>query len=161
VIRIGTRGSALALAQAQNVAAALGAGVDIVPIRTEGDRLAEARLALVGGKGLFVREIEEALLRGDVDVAVHSLKDLPAEPPPGLLLAAFLPREDARDVLATRAPATLEGLRPGAVICESWRAAGSMPWSWRRPDCAASAWLPSTAGRSIQIPSCRRWGRAS
>ncbi|HET7342006.1 MAG TPA: hydroxymethylbilane synthase, partial [Methylomirabilota bacterium] len=79
-MRIGTRGSALARAQARAVAAGLGADTEIVTIRTEGDRLAEARLATVGGKGLFVREIEEALLRGEVDIAVHSLKDLPAEP---------------------------------------------------------------------------------
>src|SRR5207244_3973017 len=85
VIRIGTRGSALALAQARSVAAGLGADAELVPMRTEGDRLAEARLAAVGGKGLFVREIEEALLRRDIDVAVHSLKDLPAEPPAGLV----------------------------------------------------------------------------
>jgi hydroxymethylbilane synthase len=116
VIRIGTRGSALALAQARAVAAGLGADAEIVTIRTEGDRLAEARLAAVGGKGLFVREIEEALLRREVDIAVHSLKDLPAEPPAGLVLAAFPPREDPRDVLAARVPATLEDLKPGAVV---------------------------------------------
>ena len=87
MIRVATRGSALALAQARLVAdrlSAAGARVEIVPMRTEGDRLAEARLATQGGKGLFVREIEEALLRGEVDVAVHSLKDLPAELPAGL-----------------------------------------------------------------------------
>jgi hydroxymethylbilane synthase len=117
VIRIGTRGSVLALAQARSVAEALsGVEVEIVPMRTEGDRLAEARLAVVGGKGLFVREIEEALLRGDVDFAVHSLKDLPAEQPPGLVLAAFPPREDARDVLVAREPATVETLAPGARV---------------------------------------------
>jgi hydroxymethylbilane synthase len=114
-MRIGTRGSALALAQARLVAAGVGDG-ELVPIRTEGDRLADARLALVGGKGLFVREIEEALLRGDIDAAVHSLKDLPAEPPPGLVLAAFLPREDPRDVLIARAAVTLDRLAPGAVV---------------------------------------------
>jgi hydroxymethylbilane synthase len=117
MIRIGTRGSSLALAQARGVAGALaGADIEIVPIRTEGDRLAEARLALVGGKGLFVREIEEALLRGDVDVAVHSLKDLPAAAPPGLTLGAFLPREDPRDVLVSRRSATLETLPDGARV---------------------------------------------
>ena len=101
MIRVGTRASILALAQARSVVAALTGGeAQIVPMRTEGDRLADARLAVVGGKGLFVREIEEALLRGDVDVAVHSLKDLPAEQPPGLMLAAFPAREDPRDVLA-------------------------------------------------------------
>ncbi len=117
MIRIGTRGSLLALAQARAVAAALeGAETELVPMRTEGDRLAEARLAVVGGKGLFVREIEEALLRGDIDVAVHSLKDLPADQPPGLALAAFPRREDARDVLVARQPATLATLSRGARV---------------------------------------------
>ena len=64
-------------------------------MRTEGDRQAEARLAVVGGKGLFVREIEEALLRKEIDLAVHSLKDLPAEQPEGLTLGAYPPRADA------------------------------------------------------------------
>lgn len=119
IVRIGTRGSPLALAQARAVASALrdaGAEVEIVPMRTEGDRRFGARLADVGGKGLFVREIEEALLAGRVDVAVHSLKDLPAELPDGLVLAAFPPREDPRDVLVTSSGATLEALRVGAVI---------------------------------------------
>jgi hydroxymethylbilane synthase len=119
VIRVATRGSALALAQARSVAdrlAASGARVEVVPMRTEGDRLAEARLAAVGGKGLFVREIEEALLRGDVDVAVHSLKDLPAELPAGLCLAAFPERADARDVLVTRRPMRFAELPRGAVL---------------------------------------------
>lgn len=119
MVRIGTRASLLALAQAHAVASALrdaGAEVEIVPMRTEGDRRASARLADVGGKGLFVREIEEALLAGRVDVAVHSLKDLPAEVPDGLELAAFPPREDPRDVLITTNGAHLETLRAGAVI---------------------------------------------
>ena len=117
MIRIGTRGSVLALVQAHEVAAALaGAGTTIVPMRTEGDRLADARLAVVGGKGLFVREIEEAVLRGDVDVAVHSLKDLPAESPPGLTLAAFMPRDDPRDVLVARQATTVATLAPGARV---------------------------------------------
>jgi hydroxymethylbilane synthase len=118
MIRLGTRGSTLALVQARSVAAALGgaAQVEIVPMRTEGDRLAEARLAVVGGKGLFVREIEEALLRGDIDLAVHSLKDLPAETPAGLTLAAYPPREDPRDVLVTKGPATLETLPRAARV---------------------------------------------
>jgi hydroxymethylbilane synthase len=117
VIRLGTRASTLALAQARSVADRLvGVDVEIVPMRTEGDRLAEARLAVVGGKGLFVREIEEALLRGEIDLAAHSLKDLPAEQPPGLTLAAFPPREDPRDVLAARQPVTVPTLAPGARI---------------------------------------------
>lgn len=118
-MRLGTRGSPLALAQANAVANRLrhfGAEVEIVPIRTEGDRLLEAQLAALGGKGLFVKEIEEALLDGAVDGAVHSLKDLPAEVPAGLALAAFLEREDPRDVLVTRTGARFEDLPPGAVI---------------------------------------------
>jgi len=116
VIRVGTRGSTLALAQAGLVSGTLGADAEIVPMRTEGDRLAEAKLAAVGGKGLFVREIEDALLHGEIDLAVHSLKDLPAEPPAGLALVAFLPREDPRDVLVGLRAVTLEDLAPGAVI---------------------------------------------
>ena len=119
MIRLGTRASALALAQAdvaRNAIAKSGEDVEIVPMRSEGDRLAEKRLADVGGKGLFVRDLEEALLRGDIDVAVHSLKDLPADVPAGLVLAAFPEREDPRDVLVTRAGGTLETLRPGAVV---------------------------------------------
>ena len=119
MIRIGTRASALALAQANAVAGALrGAGhdVEIVPMRTEGDRLASARLATIGGKGLFVREIEDALLAKTVDLAVHSLKDLPAEVPNGLVLAAYPPREDPRDVLVSRTPGGLAALPRGAVV---------------------------------------------
>ena len=119
MIRIGTRASALALAQATSVASALrahGHDTEIVPMRTEGDRLAAARLAAVGGKGLFVREIEDALLACSVDVAVHSLKDLPAELPDGLTLAVFPAREDPRDVIVTRGPGGLEGLPAGAVV---------------------------------------------
>jgi len=119
VIRLATRGSALALAQARAVADALvagGARVEILTVRTEGDRRAEARLAAIGGKGLFVREIEQALLRRDADVAVHSLKDLPAELPAGLTLPVFPEREDPRDVLVTREACTLGELPAGALI---------------------------------------------
>jgi hydroxymethylbilane synthase len=119
VIRIGTRASTLALVQAQAVGDALrarGHEVEIVPMRTEGDRLAAARLAAIGGKGLFVREIEEALLARTVDLAVHSLKDLPAELPEELTLLAFPPREDARDVLVGRRPGGLKALVRGAVV---------------------------------------------
>jgi hydroxymethylbilane synthase len=119
VIRIGTRRSTLALAQANAIAEALsgrGVLVEIVPMRTEGDRLSEAPLSSVGGKGLFVRDIEQALLAGGIDVAVHSLKDLPAELPPNVCLAAFPPREDPRDVLITRRGGCLRELPPGAVV---------------------------------------------
>lgn len=119
MIRLGTRGSPLALAQAAIVAEALrrrGVAVDTIPIRTEGDRRLDARLAALGGKGLFVRELEEALLDDAIDAAVHSLKDLPAELPAGLCLAAYLEREDPRDVLVTPGGLTLDELPEGAVV---------------------------------------------
>ena len=119
MIRLGTRASTLALVQAREVAdrlAAGGAEVEIVSMRTEGDRRADARLAVIGGKGLFVREIEDALLRKEIDLAVHSLKVLPAEPPEGLTLGAYPPRADARDVLVARGPVTLATLPHGAVV---------------------------------------------
>lgn len=118
-IRLGTRGSRLAVVQSEGVAAALralGAEVELVTIRTSGDRLAQAALADFGGKALFVKEIEEALLAGRVDLGVHSLKDMPALLPSGLCLAAYPPREDPRDVLLTRDGATLGELRRGAVV---------------------------------------------
>ena len=102
VIRIGTRGSQLALWQARTVATALegiGAAAELVIIRTTGDRLQESPLSQAGGKRLFVKEIEDALLRDDVDLAVHSAKDMPAQLPDGLEVAATLPREDPRDVI--------------------------------------------------------------
>src|SRR5204863_1105543 len=92
-LRIGTRASALALAQARLVADALG-GAELVEITTSGDRVRAA-----GVKSRFVKEIEEALLRGDVDLAVHSAKDVPGELPDGLVIAAVPPRADARDVI--------------------------------------------------------------
>jgi hydroxymethylbilane synthase len=101
-LRIGTRGSQLALWQARTVAALIeqqGHDVELVIIKTAGDRLQEAPLSEVGGKRLFVKEIEDALLREDVDLAVHSAKDMPAVLPDGLALAAVLPREDPRDAL--------------------------------------------------------------
>jgi hydroxymethylbilane synthase len=104
-LRVGTRGSALALAQARAVVAALatrGIEGEVVVIRTEGDRLGEAPVAGLGGKGLFVGEIEAALADGRIDLAVHSLKDVPGALAPGLALVAFPPREDPRDVLVTR-----------------------------------------------------------
>jgi hydroxymethylbilane synthase len=107
-IRVATRRSDLALVQARRVAAsiaeALGVETELVPLQTTGDRLKEARLADVGGKGLFVKEIEEALLDRRADVAVHSAKDLPAELAPGLRLAAFPERADPRDALIASAP---------------------------------------------------------
>jgi hydroxymethylbilane synthase len=119
-LRIATRGSDLALWQAREVASrmqkALGVGTEILPLQTTGDRL-KGSLAKVGGKGLFVKEIEEALLAGRADVAVHSAKDLPAAPHPDLILAAFLERADPRDALvAPAADANLVSLRRGARV---------------------------------------------
>jgi hydroxymethylbilane synthase len=120
-IRIATRRSALALAQSGAVARALGEALgcetELVPLVTSGDRLADAPLARIGGKGLFVKEIEEALLDGRADLAVHSAKDLPAGTSPGLALAAFPKRADPRDALIARAAgATLLGLPQGARV---------------------------------------------
>lgn len=101
-LRIGTRGSALALWQANTVAARLGltdVQTEIVVIKTGGDRLQEAPLSRIGGKGLFVKELEDALLANDIDLAVHSAKDMSADLPAGLTIAAALPREDPRDAL--------------------------------------------------------------
>jgi hydroxymethylbilane synthase len=118
-LRLGTRGSRLALVQCEEVAdllRATGADVEIVVIKTSGDRLAQVALADFGGKALFVKEIEEALLGGQVDVGVHSLKDMPAVLPAGLTLGAFPPREDPGDVLLTRAPGGWDALPAGAAV---------------------------------------------
>ena len=120
-VRIATRGSALALAQSGAVARALekalGCETELVPLVTSGDRLADVSLAAVGGKGLFVKEIEEALLDGRADLAVHSAKDLPAQVHAGLALAAFPRRADARDALVSRAAgAKLLALPRGARV---------------------------------------------
>ena len=104
-IKIGTRGSPLALWQARTVAALLegqGRAAEIITIKTQGDRIQDRPLAETGGKNLFVKEIEEVLLAGRVDVAVHSAKDMSVAVPEGLGIAAVLPREDARDALVFR-----------------------------------------------------------
>lgn len=103
-VRLGTRGSLLARAQADQVKAALRTAyqdlpIEIIVIRTTGDQRTDVALSQIGAKGLFVKEIEEALVEGEIELAVHSCKDLPAELHPGLLLAAALPREDPRDAL--------------------------------------------------------------
>ena len=120
---IGTRGSPLALVQARQVrdrlAAAHGFAADAIElevIRTTGDMIRDRPLADLGGKGLFTKEIEEALLAGAIDLAVHSAKDMPTILPPGLMIAAVLPREDARDVFISRKSATLGDLPEGATV---------------------------------------------
>jgi hydroxymethylbilane synthase len=105
-IRIGTRGSPLALWQARTVAGLLerqGRTVEIITIKTQGDRIQDRPLSETGGKNLFVKEIEDVLLEGHVDVAVHSAKDMSVVVPDGLGIAAVLPREDSRDALVLRA----------------------------------------------------------
>jgi hydroxymethylbilane synthase len=117
-IRIGTRGSALALWQADHVQArleAFGHEVSRHVIATTGDLVQDRRLESVGGKGAFLKEIEEALLAREVDLAVHSLKDVPTTLPPGLLLSAILERADPRDALVSSGP-RLEELRAGASV---------------------------------------------
>src|SRR5579871_5596830 len=120
-LRIGTRGSPLALAQAAIVRErliAMGtidpAAIETVIIKTSGDRIQDRSLADIGGKGLFTKEIEEALADGRIDVAVHSLKDLPAWLPDGLVLASVLPREDPRDALLSPVARSIGGLPQGA-----------------------------------------------
>lgn len=120
-IRIGTRGSALALAQTRWVEAQLharhpGLATELVTIKTSGDKLKDVPLAQVGGKGLFVKEIEEALLAGTVDLAVHSLKDMPAEIPAGCILGAVPPREDCRDAFISHRHASLDGIPSGGRV---------------------------------------------
>jgi hydroxymethylbilane synthase len=131
MLRLGTRGSQLALFQANAVAALLKerAQVDaeVVIIKTSGDRLAEATLSQIGGKRLFVKEIEDALLEGEVDLAVHSSKDMPAVLPEGLDIGAVLPREDARDAVIL--PARAAGALPpsAAAVEDVVRALGRSP----------------------------------
>src|SRR5580698_4459823 len=98
-LRLGSRGSKLALAQAEMVRSALAPFADCVlfPIKTTGDRIQDRPLADVGGKGLFTKELEEALLTDRIDLAVHSMKDVPVALPTGLVIGAVLPREDPRD----------------------------------------------------------------
>ena len=123
VLRIGTRGSPLALVQATAVQARLAAAHALAPeriaieiIRTSGDMIRDRPLAEVGGKGLFTKEIEEALLANRIDLAVHSAKDMPTVLPAGLAIVAVLPREDARDVFISRISRSLQDLPHGAVV---------------------------------------------
>jgi hydroxymethylbilane synthase len=127
LLKIGTRGSKLALTQCgwvqRQIVAALGydpAQADAIApltiITTQGDRIQDRRLIEAGGKALFTKEIEDSLLRGDVDVAVHSLKDMPAEEVPGLALCAIPVREDPRDAFLSPSYASLDDLPPGARL---------------------------------------------
>jgi hydroxymethylbilane synthase len=122
-LRIGTRGSPLALVQSRTVRARLAAAmevgeeaIELVIIRTSGDAIQDRPLAEVGGKGLFTKEIEEALLSKRVDLAVHSSKDMPTLSQPGLMLAACLEREDPRDVFISRKAKSFADLPRGATL---------------------------------------------
>ena len=125
-IRIGTRGSRLALAQAQETRDKLvkaheldPQSIEIVVITTTGDRISDRPLAEIGGKGLFTKEIEEALHAGEIDMAVHSMKDMPAQLPPGLAIACLLEREDPRDAFLSPVAKNIADLAAGAVIGSS------------------------------------------
>jgi len=120
-LKIGTRGSQLALFQANWVKDQLshahpGLKVTLIKIKTTGDKIQDAPLAKIGGKGLFVKEIEEALIRKRIDLAVHSIKDVPTEFPEGLHLSVITKREDPRDVFISREGRALKDLPPGAKI---------------------------------------------
>ncbi len=145
MIRIATRQSALALWQANYVKARLqdihpGLKVELVGITTRGDKILDVPLAKVGGKGLFVKELEEAMLRGEADIAVHSMKDVPMELPQGLELYAICEREDHRDAFVSPAYESLEQLPEGAVVGTS---------SLRR-QCQASALRPDIKIKSLR-----------
>ena len=121
VIRIATRKSALALWQAEHVRQGLqlhhpGLEVELVTMTTRGDQILDSPLAKVGGKGLFVKELEQALMDGRADIAVHSMKDVPVELPEGLELAVILEREDPRDAFVSNDYATLDALPQGARV---------------------------------------------
>ncbi|MGF1563221.1 MAG: hydroxymethylbilane synthase [Geminicoccaceae bacterium] len=124
-LRIGTRGSPLALAQTHMVRDLLAkahddlaepGAIDVVVISTKGDRILDRALAEIGGKGLFTEEIEDGLRDGTLDLAVHSMKDMPTELPDGLIIDAMLPREDVRDAFICQRAGSLDDLPHGAVI---------------------------------------------
>ena len=122
-LKIGTRGSPLALAQAHETRARLMTAFDlpedafeIVIVTTTGDRVLDRPLKEIGGKGLFTREIEDMMLAGALDIAVHSMKDMPVAQPGGLLLDCYLPREDVRDAFVSPVVARLADLHPGQVV---------------------------------------------
>ena len=125
-LRIGTRGSPLALWQAHEVRRCLMAAFDlpeaafsVVVIKVTGDQILDRALKDIGGKGLFTREIEDALLADEIDIAVHSMKDMPTVQPDGLLLDCYLAREDVRDAFVSPGVAALADLPQGAVVGSS------------------------------------------
>ena len=121
-LRIGTRGSPLALAQAEEVKARLAAAfpdmaeAEIVVIKTTGDKIQDRALSEIGGKGLFTKEIDDAMLDGRIDLAVHSMKDVPTWLPDGIVLPCMLEREDTRDVFISEKASCLADLPSGSVV---------------------------------------------
>ncbi|RPI76897.1 MAG: hydroxymethylbilane synthase [Desulfobacteraceae bacterium] len=120
-LKIGTRGSRLALAQSEWIRIKLKEQypeiqIEVVPIKTKGDRILDSPLSRIGGKGLFVKEIEDALLKNKIDLAIHSMKDLPAELPPDLTLTVFPQREDPRDALISLQDFNIAELPQGAYV---------------------------------------------
>lgn len=155
---LGTRGSPLALAQAHELAGRLGAALQrpvsdfpLDVIRTTGDQIQDRALSEAGGKGLFTKEIDAAQLAGKIDIAVHSSKDLPTELPHGLVIAGYLPREDARDALIARsALGGLVDLPPGARIgSASLRRQAILKRA--RPDCVVSLLRGSVGTRLDKV----------
>lgn len=139
-LKIGTRGSPLALAQAHETRERLSAAFDLPPeafeiviIVTTGDRVQDRALKDIGGKGLFTREIEEAMLSGGIDIAVHSMKDMPVLQPAGLIIDCYLPREDVRDAFISIGGGDMEALAQGATVgTSSLRRRSQL--LYRRPD---------------------------
>jgi len=148
-LKIGTRGSELALWQANSVAAKLGKQssreCELVIITTTGDRLIHADLSTVGGKRVFVKEIEQALIQGDIDLAVHSAKDMPAELPDGLVIAAVLPREDPRDAVVL----------PASVSTQDGQTATELVASQGPEPCVGSGSVRRVAQLSRAWPTAR------
>ncbi|HXP96536.1 MAG TPA: hydroxymethylbilane synthase, partial [Telmatospirillum sp.] len=141
-LRIGTRGSPLALAQAHEVQARLRAAhpdlarpgaIEIVVIKTTGDMVLDRTLAAIGGKGLFTKEIDEAQLEGRIDIAVHSMKDVPTVLPDGIVLPCILEREDTRDAFLSLKASCLADLPAGAVVGTASLRRGAQIL-YRRPD---------------------------
>ena len=162
-LRIGTRGSPLALAQARETRARLMAAhglpeeaFAIVVIQTTGDRVLDRPLSEIGGKGLFTREIEADLLAGRIDVAVHSMKDMPTLQPEGLVIDCHLPREDPRDAFVTLGGGTLEALAPGATG-QSRRAQHRRPkqQDGREPPEAVQPEHPDSRGNGVEVDAAQ------
>ena len=148
-LRLATRGSPLALWQARHVAALIPGECELVVVDTAGDRRQDRAVWEIGGQGVFVKEVQAAVLDGRADAAVHSAKDLPSQPTPGLTIAAYPPRADARDVLIG---SRLDDLGPGAPV-----ATGSVrrraQLAWIRPDLTFPSLRGNIATRLNRIPS--------